>query len=355
MTGDALRPDDDGISVVVPTLNDRAGLDELLHALAAQSRPPDEVVVVDGGSIDGTLGLLEAWRATAGVPVKVVTGDSLSIGAARNAGVEAASHDWIACTDAGCRPVPQWLGAIDAARGEADFIAGVVVIDGRTPFERALALTHYPSADELDDPGLFVRLSHRLFGRGYDPERVGGAYMAFTKAVWSAVGGFPAELSASEDHAFSSAVVAQGFRVARARDAAVRWRPPATWLGNAAMFLRYSRGDIRVRGRARHGIRTVVWVGVARALVRGGWRARLALGIGAIASIALPLLRARRAGYPLRQCWRIPLLVALKDVAQILGMVVGIADAARVRRVPAPQASPTETAWSGDWRGSASR
>jgi hypothetical protein len=194
-------PDDNGISVVVPTLNDRDGLDELIHALTAQTRAPDELVVVDGGSTDGTAELLEAWRDKAGAPLKVVNANSLGIGAARDAGVEAATHEWIACTDAGCQPAPGWLREIDAARGDADFIAGVVLIDGRTPFERALALTHYPSADELDDPGLFERLSHRLFGRGYDPDRIGGAYMAFTKAVWSAVGGFrPSSRPATTTH-----------------------------------------------------------------------------------------------------------------------------------------------------------
>jgi cellulose synthase/poly-beta-1,6-N-acetylglucosamine synthase-like glycosyltransferase len=332
MTGDARRTDEDGISVVVPTLNDRNGLEELLHALAVQTRAPDEVVVVDGGSTDGTMELLEAWRADSRVPVKVMTGSALSIGAARNAGVQAASHHWIACTDAGCRPVPQWLAVIDAARREADFIAGVVIIDGRTPFERALALTHYPSTEELDDPGLLVRVSHRLFGRGYDPDRVGGAYMAFTKPLWSAVGGFPAGLSASEDHAFSSAVVAQGFRVTRAREAAVRWRPPGSWLGNAAMFLRYSRADIRVKGRARHVIRAAAWAGAVMALLRGGRRARLVFALGATGYIALPLRRARLARFPVRHWWRIPALVAIKDGSQIVGMLAGILDAMRSRR-----------------------
>jgi glycosyltransferase involved in cell wall biosynthesis len=325
-------PHDHGISVVVPTLNDRDGLDELMRALAEQTRAPEEVVVVDGGSTDGTMELLEAWREKAGVPVKVVNRNGLSIGAARNAGVEAASHGWIACTDAGCRPVPGWLSAIDAARREADFIAGVVLVDGRTPFVRALALTHYPSAGELDNPGLFVRISHRLFGRGYDPDRVGGAYMAFNRAVWSAVGGFPAELSASEDHAFSSEVVARGFRFTRARDAAVRWSPPGTWRGNAGMFLRYSRSDIRVKGRIRHGVRAAVWAAGLLTLLRGGWRTRLGVALGAVGYIALPLRRARAAGYPLRQWWRIPLVVALKDVSQIVGALTGVVDAAKARR-----------------------
>jgi glycosyltransferase involved in cell wall biosynthesis len=334
-------PADSGISVVVPTLNDRDGLDQLIQALAQQTRAPDEVVVVDGGSTDGTKELLDAWRAETDVPVKIITGQSLSIGSARNAGVEAAAHDWIACTDAGCRPVPGWLSAIDAARHDADFVAGVVLIEGRTPFERALALTHYPSPAELHDPGLFVRISHRLFGRGYDPDRVGGAYMAFSKAVWSAVGGFPDELAASEDHAFSSEVVARGFRFARAREAAVRWSPPGSWRGNAGMFVRYSRSDIRVRGRIRHGIRATVWSAALLTLFRGGWAARLGLGLGVASYIALPVRRARAAGYPLRHWWRIPLVVALKDVAQIVGAVVGVLDAIKARPAGASSRSVT--------------
>ena len=332
MTPHGTPPADSGISVVVPTLNDRDGLEQLIHALAQQTRAPDEVVVVDGGSADGTKELLEAWRAETDVPVKIITGQSLSIGSARNAGVEAAAHEWIACTDAGCSPIPGWLSAINAARHDADFVAGVVLIEGRTPFERALALTHYPSPAELQDPGLFVRISHRLFGRGFDPDRVGGAYMAFSKAVWSAVGGFPDELAASEDHAFSSAVVARGFRFTRARDAAVRWSPPGTWRGNAGMFLRYSRSDIRVKGRIRHGVRAAVWAAGLLTLLRGGWQTRLGVALGAVGYIALPLRRARAAGYPLWQWWRIPLVVALKDVSQIVGALIGVVDATKARR-----------------------
>ena len=62
---------------------------------------------------------------------------------------------------------------------------------------------------------------------------------------------------------------------------------------------------------------------------RGGWAARLGLGLGAASYIALPVRRARAAGYPLRHWWRIPLVVALKDLAQIVGSVVGVLDAIR--------------------------
>ncbi len=50
-----------GISVVIPALNEEALLGGLLSDLAAQSRPPDEVFVVDAGSQDGTVAVAERF------------------------------------------------------------------------------------------------------------------------------------------------------------------------------------------------------------------------------------------------------------------------------------------------------
>ena len=74
---------------------------------------------------------------------------------------------------------------------------------------------------------------------------------------------------------------------------------------------------------------------------RGGWAARLGLGLGAASYIALPVRRARAAGYPLRHWWRIPLVVVLKDVSQIVGAVVGVLDAIRARPAGASSGSVT--------------
>jgi glycosyltransferase involved in cell wall biosynthesis len=304
---------------------------ELLEALADQRRSPDECVVVDGGSIDGTAELLAAWSAP--FPLRVISRPGRSIAAARNAGIEAATSEWIACTDAGCLPFPGWLAAIDALRSSSDFIAGVVEIEGTTPLERVLALTHYPSTDEFDHPPAWIRISHRIFGRGYVPERSGAGSMAFRKSVWRALGGFPETVYAGEDRAFTSAAVHAGFRTTRSTDAAVRWRPPTTWIGNVRMFYTYCRGDIRFSGRKRHAVRLAAWVVGARC-VAGGWRARFALVLAGGAYIALPLHRAWRRQLPPRDWWRIPVVVAVKDLAQIAGAARGLLDA--IQGVPQP-------------------
>jgi glycosyltransferase involved in cell wall biosynthesis len=331
------------MSVVVPVLDDRDGMRELLVALAAQTRLPDECVVVDGGSTDGTLELLRA--ASPPFPLRVVDHPGRNIAAARNEGIELASFDRIACTDAGCTPAPGWLAAMEAALGPSEFVAGVFEIEGRTRLTRVLALTHYPSRAELEDPPAWVRVSHRLFGRGYVPERTGGGNVAFSKSVWRGVGGFPKEVYAGEDRAFTTAVVRGGFRVARSPGAVVKWGPPATWAANAKMFFTYSRGDIRFPGRSRHAARGAAWA-LAFALMWRGWRARCLLVAGGLAYIALPLHRARQGDLPAKDWWRIPLVVALKDLAQMAGAGRGLIDAALGRPQPPPArraAAPTSS------------
>ena len=51
------------LSVVIPSLNDAHMLKDCLDALAAQTRAPDEVIVVDNGSADDTAGIARAAGA----------------------------------------------------------------------------------------------------------------------------------------------------------------------------------------------------------------------------------------------------------------------------------------------------
>ena len=62
---------------------------------------------------------------------------------------------------------------------------------------------------------------------------------------------------------------------------------------------------------------------------------RSIVAAGAIAYIWLPLRRARRS-LPRREWWRIPALVALKDLSQLWGAARGLVDALRGASQPRP-------------------
>jgi GT2 family glycosyltransferase len=99
------------VSVVIPTLGDRPSLRLVLDALAAQTRPPDDVIVV----------VSNLATATASIPlpegIKVVRRDErLWPGAARNAGACLATTELLAFLDDDVIPRSDWLETMLAAQ-----------------------------------------------------------------------------------------------------------------------------------------------------------------------------------------------------------------------------------------------
>jgi glycosyltransferase involved in cell wall biosynthesis len=91
----------DKLSVIIPTLNEASYLPQLLRALRNQTRVPDEVIVADAGSVDGTAGFARASG------VIVVPGGRPSVG--RNAGAKAATGNIFLFLDADVLPAPDFI------------------------------------------------------------------------------------------------------------------------------------------------------------------------------------------------------------------------------------------------------
>jgi len=85
------------VSIVLPTLNERSFIRDCLDSLLGQDYPAvDEILVVDGGSTDGTRALVER---TGGV-VRLVDNPRVTAAAAMNVGLAAAANDLIVRADA---------------------------------------------------------------------------------------------------------------------------------------------------------------------------------------------------------------------------------------------------------------
>ena len=91
------------VSVVIPVLDDAAHLRTCLASLAAQTRPADEVVVVDNGCSDDSAAVARAFGA------RVVVEPVRGIPAAAATGYDAASGDVIARCDADSRLPVDWI------------------------------------------------------------------------------------------------------------------------------------------------------------------------------------------------------------------------------------------------------
>jgi glycosyltransferase involved in cell wall biosynthesis len=96
------------ISVVVPTYNRADLLPETLSAILGQSRPPDEVIVVDDGSRDETAAVLAGYAA----PVRAIRIANSGDLVARNVGLRAATGDLVAFCDSDDLWRPDFLAAM---------------------------------------------------------------------------------------------------------------------------------------------------------------------------------------------------------------------------------------------------
>ena len=231
-SGKPSAPNSIEISVVVPVLNEEESIRILLDGLLSQTLPPNEIVVTDGGSIDATREIVEEFVGR-GAPVKLFREQDSLPGRARNVGVKNARCDWIAFTDAGTRPAPDWLAELAGKAGN-DGAASVVfgsyepVVDS---FFRQCAAIAYVPATTLTPNGPARPLS------------IVSALMRRT--VWEGVGGFPEHLRSAEDLVFMNRIEAEGYLITRAPRAVVYWTiQPGLWK-TFRRFVTYSRNNIR--------------------------------------------------------------------------------------------------------------
>ncbi|MGQ0797402.1 MAG: glycosyltransferase [Methanobacteriota archaeon] len=178
------------VSVVVPTYREAAGIEAFLRQFDGQTLPRGEfeVIVVDGGSEDGT------WEIASRLADRVILQTSPGIGGARNDGVAIARAAIVATTDADCRVPGDWLQRIERAFDDPDVVA-VCGPDG--PIERT-----WKARAVFFVVRHLIRLASLVGVHG-----TGGTNSAFRREAFLALGGYRA-LPHSDD-------VDLGFRLRR--------------------------------------------------------------------------------------------------------------------------------------------
>lgn len=315
------------VSLVVTVLNEGEAMTKLLDSIVAQRRPPDEVVVVDGGSSDSTLAVLERYQSR--LPLKIVVEKGANISRGRNVGIAAAQHELIAVTDAGVRLDPEWLAHLVAPferETPPDFVSGFFLPESEGVFEHALAMTTLPATEEMGK-GRFMPSSRSV---------------AFPKSTWAGVAGYPEWMTWSEDVLFDLALINRGVKIEYVPTAIAWFRPRASLRSFARQYRNYAYGDGQgLLWTRRHIIRYVTYVGLLPFVlwVMGKNRVLglLLLAIGAFGMFWTPLKRHWRSGqYRWQAIPLIPLIRVTGDLAKMWGypqaLEEGQQNAERTRR-----------------------
>jgi glycosyltransferase involved in cell wall biosynthesis len=296
------------VTLIATVLNAGADLGQFLDSVRAQTRAPDEIVIVDGGSTDGTW---DALQSTDGVIALAETGANIARG--RNVAVRAATHDVIAVSDADCVLSNDWLAKIlEPIEGGADVSAGAYVPITRSLIDICLS-AHLPDPSELR--------------AGWLPS---SRSIAFRRAAFDAAGGYPEWLDIGEDMFFNHRLVEQGSRIELATDAITYWRVRPTLGATWRQYSRYAEGDARARMHTRrHAARFAAYGLAAAALASRRGSALALLAVAGAAYAARPLRRAwgRTATGPERAATLVgvPAAMAFLDVAKMWGYLRGVA------------------------------
>jgi GT2 family glycosyltransferase len=263
------------------------------------------VVIVDGGSSDGTL---ETLRAAEGITVLSEPGANIARG--RNVAVRAAAHEVVAVTDADCVLAPDWLEQIlRPLEAGADVSAGFYrpIADS---FIQVCATAHLPEAEELEP--------------GWMPS---ARSVAFRREVFESAGGYPEWLGIGEDMYLNHRWRESGVRMELARDAVVYWRIRPTLGATWRQYAAYAEGDA-VAGMypTRHAVRFAAYGTLVMALLtRKRWLLALAAAAG-VAYARKPVLRAVRRLPPgssrrTAAIAAVPATMAFIDAAKMWGYV----------------------------------
>ncbi|MBV9542789.1 MAG: glycosyltransferase, partial [Chloroflexi bacterium] len=296
-------------ALIVTVLNEAAGIDALLESVASQTRLPDEVVVVDGGSHDGTWKRLESWSMR--LPLRPLRYEGVNIARGRNLAIAATTAEIVAATDAGVRLEPDWLANLLARLGpEVDVVSGFFVPDAQTAFERVMAATVLPNREDVRAE-TFLPSSRSVL---------------FRRKVWESIGGYPEWLDYCEDLVFDLALRRHGARFAFASDATVHFKPRGTLGAFFRQYFLYARGDGKADlWRRRHAIRYATYAAIPFLLRRGpiGW---VLLFAGALAYCRRPYQRLMAHDLnPFEMAsavMLVPVIRLVGDLAKMLGYPV---------------------------------
>jgi glycosyltransferase involved in cell wall biosynthesis len=326
---DALRPGaatpHDGssrlrVSVAVPVRDEAETIVALLDSLLNQTHPPEEIIVADGGSKDGTVEKARGYTARGVMTLEI--GPAFP-GRGRNAAIRAARHEWIALVDAGCVPDVGWIEALLeplTTDVTLDVVCGehIPILDNEWDYAQALTLVApRQHSTSLRPPSIVSTLLRR--------------------SIWEQVGGFREDLRAAEDLVFFEAIAAAGARIARAPRAIVRWRLSPGPIGAFRRLALYSQHHLRAGLFRTWHLRVLSMDLVALFLL---WAFPLpegaAMFLAALAGRAFLTAWKRRENVPgprpltLLRLVRVAVLLALADIAVWLGVLYSAFDRRRV-------------------------
>lgn len=194
------------VSIISTVFNEEKNIRNFLDSMMNQTRNPDEVIIVDGGSKDKTYEILKEYSKKYKF-IKVYQKKGFNISQGRNYAIEKSKGGIIFTSDSSTRFERDWIKKIlNGFHKEVDVVFGRWRIEPHNIIERFL-ISRMPNWENIN-PDRFIP-SNR--------------HVAFRRDVWKKVGGYPEHLKRADDNWFHLRAHKLGFKYKFVKEAEVIW------------------------------------------------------------------------------------------------------------------------------------
>ncbi len=303
------------ISFITTVFNEEENIDKFLTSLISQSKLPNEIIIVDGGSMDNTMYIISNFQfpiSKKNVKILKKKGNR-SLG--RNEAIKNTTGDIILCSDAGCILDRDWVKKITEPfeNPEVDAVAGYYKGESKNIFQKCLIPYVLVMPDRID-PENFLPATRS---------------MAFKKGVWKRIGGFPEKFSHNEDYVFARKLKKAGANIVLKKDALVYWIPRKNLTEAFIMFFRFAWGDAEAKiFRPKVGLVFLRYIlGILIfffAIIRGDLFLREILSYAVIFYFLWAIFKNYKYAKDVRAFIILPILQVIADIAVISGTIFGL-------------------------------
>lgn len=219
-------------SLVTTVFNEINRLDQTISDIEKQTLLPDEILIADAGSTDGTMERLERWKNESSIRISFFVLQGCNIAEGRNEAIRRARNELIVSTDFGCQYNPQWLEGLIKPFDDPE----IRVVGGAFSILHNEVKSLSAKADYVLQNGYPVVLD-RYFSAS-------SRSIAYYRSVWEEVGHYKEWLTlAADDTIFWRQIKARKIRFHLAPEPNVFWLRHTTFKAFAKEAFRYGLGD----------------------------------------------------------------------------------------------------------------
>lgn len=238
------------VTLVSTVFNEARRIQDTLNDINNQTVLPDEVIITDAGSNDGTVEILNKWASEARFVVKILSWPKCNVAEGRNKAISEARNGYILSTDFGCRFHSLWIESMIEPFNDPT----IQVVGGTYAVVEADIVSPAAKANYIICDGYYVAPYE-----GFIPSSRSIAYM---KSVWESIGGYPEWLTlAADDLVFGLVLLKQKHTIAYVETPYVYWGRHSTLKAYGKEAYRYGLGDGEAKVNVRQFISKIIETG----------------------------------------------------------------------------------------------